>query len=252
MQKLSVVIICKNSSAVISNTLLSLEGLTDDVVVYDNGSTDQTQEIIKQSAARLYEGAWEGFGKTKNKANVLAKYDWVLSLDADEAIDETLKKSLLLLDLRDPHKVYEFRFKNFIGNKWIRFGAWRNDKHIRLFNRKQVSWNDAAVHELLNRSAGAIIQTVQGYVLHHTAAGINEFEIKMRDYAKLNAVKYFQQGRKAGTVKKYFAAFFSFVRNYFLRAGFADGKAGFACARIIALYTFLKYNELNELNRKRS
>ena len=251
MQKLSVVIICKNSASVISNTLLSLEELTDDMVIYDNGSTDQTQEIIKHSAARLFVGDWEGYGKTKNKANALAKYDWVLSLDADEAIDEQLKKHLLQLELNNPAYVYKLRFKNFIGNRWIRFGAWRNDKHIRLFNRKQISWNDAAVHEMLNMPAGATIQTVQGYVLHHTADSIMEFEIKMRNYAKLNAEKYFRQGRKAGTLKKYFAAFFSFVKNYFFKLGFSDGMSGYDCARVIALYTFLKYKELNELNRKK-
>ena len=149
MQKLSVVIACKNAANVIGETLKSFAGLTDDILVYDNGSTDGTQEIVKNHGAKLVEGGWEGFGKTKNKANALATYDWILSLDADEAIDEDLKRNLLGLDLADELNVYEFRFKNFLGNKWLRFGEWGNDKHIRLFNRKKIKWNDAEVHESL-------------------------------------------------------------------------------------------------------
>jgi glycosyltransferase involved in cell wall biosynthesis len=113
MQRLSVVIVCKNGANVIGETIKSFSGLTDDILVYDNGSTDGTKGIVKQSKARLVEGSWEGFGKTKNKANALAKYNWILSLDADEAIDEWLKENLLKQDLADEKKVFEFKFKNF-------------------------------------------------------------------------------------------------------------------------------------------
>src|SRR4026207_2533651 len=124
MQKLSVVIVCKNGANVIEETIKSFTGLTDDILIYDNGSNDGTQEIVKLSNARLVEGSWEGFGKTKNKANALAKYDWILSLDADEAIDEELKENLLKQDLADETKGFEFKFKNFLGNKWLRYGEW--------------------------------------------------------------------------------------------------------------------------------
>src|SRR4029079_6269626 len=114
---LSIVIICKNEDDVIADTLKSFQGLTDDIVVYDNGSTDNTVDKVKQFNARLHEGAWEGFGKTKMKAIALAKYDWILSLDADEAIDEELKENLLKQDLSDETKAFEFKFKNFLGDK---------------------------------------------------------------------------------------------------------------------------------------
>src|SRR5436190_9748709 len=169
MQRLSIIIICKNGAKVISETIKSFFGLTDDILVYDNGSTDGTKEILRQSNARSVEGSWEGFGKTRNKANALAKYDWILSLDADEAIDEELKENLLQLDLSDEKKVFEFKFKNFVGNKWLRFGEWGDDKHIRLFNRIKIKWNDADVHETLQLSNDIKVLSVRGYVLHKTA-----------------------------------------------------------------------------------
>jgi glycosyltransferase involved in cell wall biosynthesis len=250
MQKLSVVIVCKNGANVIGETIKSFSGLTDDILIYDNGSTDGTQEIVKQIGAKLIEGNWKGFGKTKNKANALTKYDWILSLDADEAIDEELKRNLLKENLVDEMDVYELRFKNFLGNKWLRFGEWGSDKHIRLFNRRQVQWNDAEVHESLILPKGIKKLNIQGYVLHKTASSIDEYKNKMSRYAVLNAEKYFKQGKTAGMLKIYFSSIFSFIINYFLRLGFLDGATGYHCAKVNAQYTFLKYKKLNELWNK--
>ena len=251
MQSLSVVIVCKNGAKVIGETIKSFSGLTDDVLIYDNGSTDGTKDIVKQSNARLVEGNWDGFGKTKNKANALAKYDWILSLDADEAIDEELKENLLKQTLVDEKKVFEFKFKNFLGSKWLRFGEWGNDKHIRLFNRMKIKWNDANVHESLLLPKDVKIISIPGYVLHKTAADVSEYENKMENYAALNAEKYFKQQKNSGSLKMFFSALFSFLKNYFFKLGFLDGAMGYHCARINARYTFLKYKKLDELWRKK-
>src|SRR5258705_971239 len=110
MQPFSIVIICKNEADIIAHTLQSLQGLSDDIIVYDNGSTDGTTAIIQQHHIRFHQGTWEGFGKTKNKASALAKYDWVLSLDADESPDEELKRTLKGLDPASNSTVYEIKF----------------------------------------------------------------------------------------------------------------------------------------------
>ncbi|HEU5167491.1 MAG TPA: glycosyltransferase family 2 protein [Chitinophagaceae bacterium] len=251
MQRISVVIVCKNGAKVIGETIKSFSGLTDDILVYDNGSTDGTKKIVKLNNARLVEGSWEGFGKTKNKANALAKYDWILSLDADEAIDQELKENLLTEELTDEKKVFEFKFKNFLGNKWLRFGEWGNDKHIRLFNRMKIKWNDADVHESLVLPKDVKVISVSGYVLHKTAANFSEYENKMENYAALNAEKYFKQQKTSGSFKIFFSAAFSFIKNYFFKLGFLDGATGYHCARINARYTFLKYKKLDELWREK-
>ena len=124
MSKFSVVIVCRNEAGIIGRTLQSLQGISDDIVVFDNGSTDGTQDIVLKYGARLIEGSWEGFGKTKYKAILLARHDWVLSLDADESIDETLKMSLLGLSLDNDLVVYDLPFRNFLGNKYLRYGEW--------------------------------------------------------------------------------------------------------------------------------
>jgi len=166
--KLSVVIICKNEADIIGRTLLSLSGLTDDIVVYDNGSTDKTVEEVMKFNVELQQGSWEGFGKTKNKATGFAKHDWIFSLDADEAISDELKDELLRCQPENEHIVYKLPFRNFLGNRALKHGDWGTDYHIRLFNRKTASWDEADVHEELILPANVILKELKGFVLHHT------------------------------------------------------------------------------------
>ena len=249
MQKISVVIICKDEEKEIGRTLQSLRGLTDDIVVLDNGSTDNSKNIIVNSGARLVEESWQGFGKTKNKATNFAKYDWVLNLDADESIDEELKRSLLDLSLQNDNEVFEIKFKNFFGDTYLRFGEWGWDKHLRLYNRRKVNWNDAIVHEALVLPAGVKIKKIQGFVLHYTVKTRAEFAGKMLKYGNLNAEKYAREGKRSSWLKIYLAPVFSFLKYYVFKLGFLDGRAGFICARMSSYYAHVKYARLLELNK---
>ena len=134
----SVVIITKNEAHIIGTTLQSLQGITDDFIIVDSGSSDNTIEICKNFGAKIIETNWDGYGPNKNKGIDAAKYNWILNLDADEAIDTELKTAIQNLEFANENTVYNFKFKNFFCNKWIRFGEWAGDKHVRLFNRNKI------------------------------------------------------------------------------------------------------------------
>lgn len=248
MAPVSVVIVCRNEADVIARTLQSLQGVSDDIIVYDNGSTDGTMEIVKQFPVQLHQGSWEGFGKTKNKANALARHEWILSLDADEAIDSELKENLLRFDATDTGCVYDISFKSFLGNKQVRYGEWGGDHHIRLFNRRQVNWNEAPVHEELLLPENCRVKKISGNVLHYSMADIRDYGTKMLQYAMLNAEKYYHRGKKAGWVKLRLSPAFTFFHYYILKLGFLDGHEGYLCAKMTAYYTFMKYARLRELH----
>lgn len=247
---ISVVIIAKNEAHIIGNTLQSLHGLTDDIIVVDSGSSDDTVSLCQKSGAKVIETTWDGYGANKNKGITAAKYDWILSLDADEAVDTLLKKSLSSLEPADELVAYELSYRNFFCNKLIRFGVWANDRHVRLFNRRKVKWDDAAVHENLIFPPDVKVLTLQGYVLHYTVHSLKEFTDKTVAYAYSNARKYHLQGKKAGFVKLYIAPAFSFIQHYIIRLGFLDGWEGYLICKTNAWYTFLKYAFLDEMNRK--
>jgi glycosyltransferase involved in cell wall biosynthesis len=249
MQKISVVIVCKDEEDEIGRTLQSLAGLTDDIVVLDNGSTDNTKNIVRELGARLEEESWEGFGKTKNKATRFAKYDWILNLDADESIDKELKNSLLNLPLQNDDEVFEIKFKNFFGETYLRFGEWGSDRHIRLFNRRKVNWNEAIVHEGLIFAPGIRIKKLKGFVLHYTVKNKVEFAAKMQKYGLLNAEKYAREGKRSSWLRINLAPVFTFLKYYVFQLGFLDGRAGFICAKMSSYYTHIKYARLMELNK---
>ena len=117
---LSVVIITKNEAHIIGTTLQSLQGITDDIVIVDSGSIDSTIEICKNFGVTIIETTWDGYGQNKNKGIDVAKHNWILNLDADEAIDAELKAAKMKLELHDENTVYNFKFKN-----WRRTDTWK-------------------------------------------------------------------------------------------------------------------------------
>lgn len=246
---ISVVIICRNESHIIARTIAAAQRVSGDVVVVDSGSTDGTQSIVSAAGARLIEMDWQGYGINKNKGVAAAQHDWILSIDADEIIDETLTQTLNGLSFTDPSTVFNIRFRAFLGDVMIRYGEWSNDQHIRLYNRTRVAWNEAAVHEGLIFPEDTKKKTIGGYIHHYTSRNIHDFAAKTVGYAMLNAEKYRLQGKKASWLQCCIAPVFSFIKNYFFRLGFLDGEAGFTVARMNAWYTWLKYVRLREMNR---
>lgn len=248
--QLSVVIICKDGGTGLAQALQSVQDLGGELLVYDSGSSDNSKQIAAGYGAKILSGTWEGYGRNRWKAAQLATYDWILMLDTDEAIDETLKESISRIDLEKTNVVYNLRYKNFFGNKWLRHGEWGNDSHIRLGNRLGIKTDGEVVHEKLFFQPGIEIKTLPGFVLHHTVKNVEDFAGKMMLYANLCAEKYLRQGKKAGFIKLFFSPVFSFIQNYFFKLGFLDGPEGYSCAKLLAWYSFLKYARLKELQEQ--
>jgi hypothetical protein len=145
--------------------------------------------------------------------------------------------------------VFEIKFKNFFGDTYLRFGEWGRDRHIRLFNREKVNWNEAIVHEGLIFPPGVRIEKIKGSVLHYTVKDRAEFAGKMLRYGLLNAEKYAREGKRSSWLRIYLAPVFTFLKYYIFRLGFLDGRAGFICATMSSYYTHVKYARLLELNK---
>ena len=246
-EKISIVVVCKNEAGVIERLLENVQNISDDVVVYDNGSTDGTIEILKRYHVNLHQGEWLGFGKTKHKAVTLAKNAWILCLDADETLDDGLQSELKNISFNNTATVYDISFKNFLGNKHLKWGEWGGDHHVRLFNRNQVNWNDARVHEELVLPPDVKIKKLKGSILHHTMRDVADYSTKMVQYALLNAEKYFEEGRRSTWIKRRLSPSVNFFIHHILQLGFLDGWEGYVAARMTSFYTFLKYTRLREL-----
>lgn len=245
MIPVSVVIITKNEAEYIADCLKMAKLITDDIVIVDNGSTDDTLQIAAKYGCRVYQYSWDGYGANKNKGIELANYDWILSIDADEIPDMELINSLHNLWLRNTEMVYDIKFRSYFGEKRIRFGTWGRDHHIRLFNRMAVKWSEPIVHETLILPKQIRKQTLKGYFHHHSVKDVDECNSKAVYYAKLSAEKYFQCGKRTNMINLYLSPLFVFIKNYLLLLGFLDGKEGWNIARITYKNRWLKYHYLN-------
>lgn len=237
----SVVLICRNEAGVIAGTIKAAQKVSADIVALDSGSTDGTQELLHSLGVQVIDHEWLGFGPTKNIALQHARHDWVLQIDADERIDDALADYINTTVPENDSMVYNMRFRNYLGDKPLLHGEWGTDKHIRLFNRKTVHWNNAEVHEELVLPPDVRFIEPPGFIHHVTAASRSELRKKMEYYAALGAEKYKTQGKKFSRLKMIFSPVFSFMVNYIFKLGFLDGKAGWIVARESARYTRLKY-----------
>jgi glycosyltransferase involved in cell wall biosynthesis len=247
MVPVSVVIITKNEADIIAACIQKSRLITDDIVVIDSGSADDTLGIAAAYGCRIYEKTWTGYGPNKNKGIEAAKYSWILSIDADEVPDDELIRSLHKLKFDGPAIVYDIKFRSYFGKKLVRFGSWGRDHHIRLFNRDLVKWSETPVHETLVLRENIQIKKINGHLHHYSVKDVNEYDNKGRYYAKLSAKKYFSAGKKASAVKLYISPFFGFVKNYIIYLGFLDGREGWDIARTTVKNTRRKYQYLSQM-----
>ena len=125
---------------------------TDEIVVVDSGSTDQTTEIAKKFGAKVFFNRWPGSGAQKNFAQSKASNDWVLNIDADEVVPKNLAKEIRrqLAQNGREYLGYEIPRKTFYLGRWIRHGGWYPNYLIRLAHRKHSKWTEPQVHESLS------------------------------------------------------------------------------------------------------
>jgi len=247
IKNISVVIIVKDGEKTIKSTLDALSQFSD-VVVYDNGSTDNTLDIVgAYPNINLIQGDFLGFGMTKNKATTYAKNDWILSLDADEVLDVNFLINLENLVLNQT-TVYQIFRRNFYQQKHIAH-CWNNDKIVRLYHRQTTCFNDKKVHESV-RVKTLDMALLTGFVNHYPYNSISDFIKKIDIYSSEFA--FDNAGKKSSSpIKAIVSGGFSFFKTYVLKRGFLDGYPGLIIAFSHMATNFYKYIKLYELNQKK-
>lgn len=250
MVKISVVIITFNEEKNIKRCIDSVREIADEIVVADSFSTDKTEAICLAEGVKFYKHPFEGYVKSKNYANSKASFNHILSIDADEALSEALKNSILEMKSNWDHDAYYMnRLTNYCG-KWIRHGGWYPDRKVRLFDSAKGCWNEALVHEKIVLKKNATVGFLQGDLLHYSYNSIAGHTKQAGKYASLGARELFEKGKKSSIFKLILNPCIKFCKDYFFRLGFLDGYYGYVIARISARATFLKYSELRYLHKK--
>lgn len=248
MSQISVVIITKNEAENIVACIESAKKLSNDIIVIDSGSEDDTVSLAKRNGAKVRSVVWSGYGHARNKGAILAVNDWIISLDADERLTDDLASYVSTIDLRKTNHIYGFRRVNFFKNQQIKHGSLGHEKVYRFYNRRFTKWNNEPVHEKLITKNG-IQKTLKQSILHFGIRDLVRYEQKKMNYAYLCAVKYMYHGQKYPGFFRMVSPSFHFLQSFIFRLGFLDGEAGLITARINADYTWKKYDHLYQMMR---
>jgi len=239
VQQLSAVIITYNEERNIARCIASLQGLADEVVVVDSYSTDGTQRICEAMGARFIQRAWDGYSPQRNFAVASASHNWVLAIDADEALSEQLKTSMQQAKAAGQHLNFRFNRKTNYCGQWIHHSGWYPDAKFRLFDRRECRW-EGVVHERLNIPTSGV-RHLHGDLLHYSYTSISEHIQRMDRYSTLAAQELQAKGKQPSLVKIIFSPSLKFFRFYLVQLGVLDGVAGIVIASVSAYGTFLKY-----------
>jgi glycosyltransferase involved in cell wall biosynthesis len=247
MIPISVTILTKNSEKYLQEVLSHLTDF-DEVLLYDNGSTDSTFEIASRfSNVNLVKGTFEGFGVTHNKASAAAKHDWIFSIDSDELASPALVAELKGLSL-DKDTVYSFPRHNYFEGKWIRWCGWYPDRQYRLYHRGTTSFTPAEVHEAIITEGHRHVP-LDAPIIHYSYASQEDFLAKMQSYSSLFAKQY--AGKKKSSVPKAIAhGCAAFLKSFVLKRGFLGGPQGFMISVYNGNTAYYKYLKLREANLK--
>ncbi len=243
---LSAVVITHNARTTISQCLTALLRVTEDVVVVDSGSTDGTKEICLSLPVRYFEKTWEGYSANKNFGNDQAVYPYILSIDSDEILSSELIESIQTeFSGHGPlSDAYALHFITNFAGKWIRYGSWNPEWHVRIFDKRQITWQLMDVHEMLSLASSHRIKKLKGEVLHYSYPTRESHLKKIDTYTDLFAERGYKAGIKPNPLKTLFSPLFTFFSSFVLKLGFLDGYDGWVVARNNALYTYKKYKKL--------
>jgi len=251
MQKLSAVVITFNEEKKIAGCLDSLINIADEVVVVDSFSTDNTEAICRAYKVNFSQHKFDGHIEQKNYAISLAKYDFILSLDADERLSDKLLSEIRKVKGNFSFDAYQMnRLTNYCG-KFIRHSGWYPDSKIRLFNRRKCKWGGTNPHDKIVIEPDVKVSILQGDILHFSYDSIQSHIKQMNSFTEIGAQQLFDKGKRAGIFDLTIRPFWKFFRDYIIKLGFLDGYYGYVVCMLSAVHVFSKYAKLKQMQLQR-
>lgn len=242
--KISTVIITKNEEKNIKRLLESIKW-TDEIILVDDYSLDNTVKIAKTYGAKIYKRKFDDFSSQKNYGINKANGEWILCLDADEIIPPALKKEIKkIIENSAPAVAYYISRRNIIFGKEIKHSNFSPDYHIYLF-RKSAGKMAGKVHQ--DFIVHGRIGYLKNALIHYNHKNISEFVQKMNRYTGMS-----DQGLMLSASEK-FSLFkmtskplIEFFKRFFWHKGFLDGVHGLILSMLMAFYWFIIYAKLWE------
>jgi len=245
---ISAVVICYNEEDRIERCLESLS-FCDEIIVVDSHSTDSTPSIAARYTDRVISQEFLGYVKQKNFALERATHDWVVCLDADETLDDTLAAAIQQAIPRADDGVSGYvldRITHFLG-VWHDAGEWYPDPQLRVFRRSRGRWTGLDPHDRVEVEGR--VEPLPGVLCHYNYRDLGDHIQTIDGFSAHLARAMHEEGIRFRLVDLLFRPLGRFVKGYLLRRGFTKGLPGFLVSISTAYYVFMKYAKLWEIER---
>ncbi|MBC7539405.1 MAG: glycosyltransferase family 2 protein [Bacteriovorax sp.] len=248
MIKLTVAIITYNEEKNIGRCISSVQSIADEILVVDSFSTDKTESICNGFGVRFIKNTFIGYIEQKNFALDQSTHEYVLSLDADEALSPDLLEMIKKVKENFLFDGYRFnRLTNYSGH-WVRYCGWYPDTKLRLVKKSKSMWRGTNPHDILEmNSSNDQVGFLKGDLLHYSYESISSHVNQTDKFTTIAAKAAFFAGKKSSLFKILSRPVLKFSRDYFFKLGFLDGRYGFIICFINALSAMLKYSKLYDL-----
>lgn len=247
MATIAVIVITRDEEQNLPRMLASV-GFADEIIINDSGSRDRTLEIARQHSCQIIQSKFTGFGAAKQAALDQAKSDWVLSLDADEEVDQSLATAIAQALKNTEYCGYRLNRKSQFLGRWILHSGWYPDYLPRLFRRDRGRFTSDTVHERIEIDGA--LGKLEGHILHYTDPDIEHYLEKLNRYTTLSADSLQRRGRRFKTFDVLVKPPANFVKMYFLKSGYRDGIQGLILALLSSFHVLCKYAKLWERQRR--
>lgn len=251
-RKISCFLIVCNEADRIEAALKPLAGWVDQLIVLDSGSTDGTVEIASKYADKVYQTDWPGFGPQRNRALGYCEHDWVMNIDADEVVTETLKSEIDAVMSQPDLNVtmLEIPWHTYLFGKPLKHGRYSSPQG-KIFLKEGANFKDRSVHESLEMPEKTI-KVLKSPLLHYSWRDYYHAQEKHLKYGVLGAEEKAKKNKRTSLSYAMLRFFVDFTQQYIFRLGFLDGKRGFLMAVILGQYAFHKYAALWSINQQQS
>ena len=243
---ITIALIVKNEANNLKDCLKSVKDWVDEIIVLDSGSTDTTKDIARSFTDKVYVNKdWPGFGPQRRIAQKFVTSDYVLWLDADERVTPELRESIeYVLTNPEEKTVYSISRLSWVFGRFIYHCDWYPDYVVRLYPTQLTQYDDAFVHEKVEVPEGMTVKKLNGDAIHYTYNDLHHYLVKSARYARAWADQRKKTGGKTSISQGIIHGLARFIKMYFLKAGFLDGKQGLLLSLLSAHSTFAKYADL--------
>lgn len=249
MNRITGLVLTYNGERLLDEALASLS-FCSEILIIDSGSTDSTIDIARRNNARIVHNPWNGAIEQHRFAQMQINTPWVVTIDQDEIISPELRQNILGM-LKNPAPELDGYYcsrRSWYLDRFIMHSGWYPDKLFRIFKHGKITIGGIRPHEEL-RPAGKAGE-LDGDIIHYPYENFFQHMDKINEYTQDAAADLYTRGKRGSLCSAIGHGIGKFIKQYILKAGFMDGRAGFIVAIHGFFYTFQKYIRLLELEMK--